>query len=41
MATVGPLDRQALEDALAPFGSSTTLPAVAYASPDVFAWDPI
>jgi Rieske 2Fe-2S family protein len=34
-----PLDPVAVERALAPFGSSRTLPAEAYASPAVFAWE--
>ncbi len=39
MATIAPLDRQALETVLAPFGRSSTLPGVAYTSPEVFAWE--
>jgi Rieske 2Fe-2S family protein len=34
-----PLDREAVERALAPFGTSRTLPAEAYTSPAVFAWE--
>jgi Rieske 2Fe-2S family protein len=37
--TAPPLDPAALDDALRPFGSSTMLPAEAYTSPDVFAWE--
>ncbi|MEP6759894.1 MAG: aromatic ring-hydroxylating dioxygenase subunit alpha [Sporichthyaceae bacterium] len=37
--TAPPLDPAALDDALQPFGSSTMLPAEAYTSPAVFAWE--
>ncbi len=38
-AAAAPLDRSAVERALAPFGTSRTLPAEAYTSPAVFAWE--
>ena len=34
-----PLDPALLQDCLAPFGESRTLPAQAYTSPEVFAWE--
>ncbi len=34
-----PLDAGSLADALKPFGESTMLPAAAYTSPEVFAWE--
>ena len=34
-----PIDPAAIEAALAPFGRSVTLPAAAYTSPEVFAWE--
>jgi glycine betaine catabolism A len=37
--TAPPLDPAALDDALQPFGSSTMLPAEAYTSPAVLAWE--
>ncbi|MGZ4616347.1 MAG: aromatic ring-hydroxylating oxygenase subunit alpha [Actinomycetes bacterium] len=38
-ARVSPLDPGALDAALLPFGESTMLPADAYTSPEVFAWE--
>jgi Rieske 2Fe-2S family protein len=38
-ATAAPLDPVAVGQALAPFGASRTLPAEAYRSPAVFAWE--
>ncbi|MDQ1620137.1 MAG: glycine betaine catabolism [Actinomycetota bacterium] len=38
-ATRAPLDAASLDPALLPFGESTMLPAAAYTSPDVFAWE--
>jgi Rieske 2Fe-2S family protein len=37
--TPAPIDRRALEPALRPFGESRLLPAEAYTSPEVFAWE--
>jgi len=34
-----PLDRQALDAVVEPFGESRTLPAQAYTSPEVFSWE--
>lgn len=39
MTSTAPLDDAAVEAALRPFGESTMLPAAAYTSPEVFAWE--
>src|SRR5689334_5924853 len=39
MAEPAPVDRAALDAALRPFGTSRMLPAEAYTSPEVFAWE--
>jgi len=39
MTTPAPVPAEALEPALRPFGESTMLPAVAYLSPEVLAWE--
>ena len=38
-ATPAPMDRGLLESVLQPFPGSHTLPAVAYSSPEVLAWE--
>ena len=37
--TTAPIDRAAVDAALAPFGRSRTLPAAAYTSEELFAWE--
>ena len=39
MTTPAPIDPRSLEPVLRPFGESRLLPAEAYSSPDVFAWE--
>ncbi len=39
MRPVAPIDPRAVDAVLAPFGSSRALPAEAYRSPDLFAWE--